>query len=159
MRLLLLFGASVAEAVSDTFAGEVGVLLGGPSFSVLTGRPMKKGLSGAVSRGGTLAGLIAAFFVAMLWYPCFFPVAAKSLVFLVIVAFAGFLGCVADSLLGATIQVQYYALDGSLTEKSQMDGKSLEKARGIAFFDNDIVNLCSNCIAVAIAYLLSIIFF
>ena len=157
--LLLLFGASVAESVSDTVAGEVGMLLNGPVFSILNGLPVEKGLSGGVSRGGTLAGLIASFLIGLLWYPSFFVAGPHTLIYLLVVTFAGFGGCLADSIFGATIQVHYYDENEKLTEKSEKNGKKLEWARGIPFFDNDMVNLLSNAVAVFIAYILSAIFF
>jgi uncharacterized membrane protein len=44
-----MFGSAVGEAASDTFASEVGILSKTKPVSIITGRPMTPGLSGAIS--------------------------------------------------------------------------------------------------------------
>ena len=47
---------------------------------------------------------------------------------------------VLDSLLGATLQARYRLSDGSLTERSEVDGAALPLAVGVRWLDNDGVN-------------------
>ena len=72
-----------------------------------------------------------------------------------IIAGSGFLGSVIDSVLGAVLQVQYRAKDGSLTEKEEEDGEKNERVRGIPGFDNDAVNFTSGILSSSLAMLLT----
>ncbi len=145
---LVMFGSSVAEAASDTFAGEIGILSKSKPISIITGRKMKPGLSGAVSALGSVAGLLGSLFVALYWMSNFFPLEGKSFAYASIVAVSGFFGCLMDSVLGATVQAHYYDQERDcLTENPTLEGKKLPLERGIRWIDNDLVNLMSNVIA------------
>jgi len=145
---LVMFGSSVAEAASDTFAGEIGILSKTSPVSIITGRKMKRGLSGAVSALGNFAGLLGALFIALCWMSNFLPLRGKSFAYASIVAASGFFGCLMDSVLGATVQAHYYdAKRDRLTEHPTSGGEKLPLERGIRWVDNDMVNLMSNVIA------------
>lgn len=145
---LVMFGASIAEAASDTFAGEIGILSKSKPISIITGRKMKPGLSGAVSALGSVAGLLGALVIALYWMSNFFPLSGKSFAYASIVAVSGFFGCLMDSVLGATVQAHYYdPKRDRLTEKPTAGGRKLDLARGFRWIDNDLVNLMSNVIA------------
>ena len=60
---------------------------------------------------------------------------------------AGALGSVVDSVLGATVQAQYRAEDGSLTERRQTGSVSNELVRGYRAVTNDTVNSLSSAAA------------
>lgn len=154
---IIMFGASVSEAVSDTVAGEVGLLLRSKTVSIITGKPQKPGLSGGVSVEGTLAGFVSAVVTAFFWYSCFYYPSISTLTYFVIAAVSGFLGCIIDSIMGATIQAHYYdKKNDKLTEKSNIDGIDLPLVRGFRLIDNDKVNLLSNLFATILAGFLSI---
>ena len=145
---LVMFGSSVAEAASDTFAGEIGILSKSKPISIITGRKMKPGLSGAVSALGSIAGLLGALFIAIYWMSNFLPLEGKSFAYASVVAVSGFFGCLMDSVLGATVQAHYYDQERDcLTEHSTLKGKKLPLEYGIRWIDNDLVNLVSNVIA------------
>ncbi|MGB4407111.1 MAG: DUF92 domain-containing protein [Sphaerochaeta sp.] len=145
---LVMFGASVAEAASDTFAGEIGILSKAKPISIITGRKMRPGLSGAVSALGSITGLLGSLFVAIYWMSNFFPIEAKSFAYASVVAISGFFGCLMDSVLGATVQAHYYDQKRDcLTEHPTSGGEKLPLERGIRWIDNDLVNLMSNVIA------------
>jgi uncharacterized protein (TIGR00297 family) len=57
--------ASLATAAADTAGSEIGQLLGKRAFLPLTFRRVERGAEGALSLAGTLAGVIAAFLVAV----------------------------------------------------------------------------------------------
>lgn len=148
MVALVMFASSVAEAASDTFAGEIGILSKARPISIITGRKMKPGLSGAVSALGSGAGLLGALFIALYWMSNFLPLTGKSFAYASIVAVSGFFGCLMDSVLGATVQAHYYDPERDrLTEHPTSGGKKLALERGIRWIDNDLVNLMSNVIA------------
>ena len=66
--------------------------------------------------------------------------------FLVVLA-AGFLGSVADSLLGATVQAQYRTSAGEQTERRRSAGTGNELIRGARWMTNDAVNWISSLAA------------
>lgn len=103
-----MFGASVAEAASDTCSGELGMLSRQDPVSLLTGRRMPRGLSGAVTPAGLLAGLLSSFVVALCWQSNFFIPSWHAFLLTAIVTVSGFLGSVFDSFLGCTCQACYY---------------------------------------------------
>ena len=92
------FVASLGAAFADTTESEVGQLYGRTPRLVTTGRKVPPGTDGAVSLFGTLAGVTAALLTAGL-------ALALGLVgspgATLVLALAGFLGTVADSLVGA----------------------------------------------------------
>lgn len=151
----VLFCASLAEAVADTWAGDIGVLSERPPVSILTFQPMPKGLSGAVSFLGTMAGLLATVLYAI-FYRAFY---SGSLSLALIVSLTGFAGCLVDSVLGITVQAHYLDEEGKLTEKEKDAlGNRRVLKRGIRFFDNDMVNFSSNLFTFIFAWGMSLMF-
>ena len=148
---MCVFAAGLAEAVADTWSGELGMLSKSDPVSIITFTKVPKGLSGGVSLAGTLSGLAASFLMACLFVG-FYETAPA---FLGIVTVSGILGALFDSVLGATVQVHYRRKDGTLTEH-RMDGdQENARARGIPFITNDMVNFLSGLFACAIAFCLS----
>jgi uncharacterized protein (TIGR00297 family) len=66
VRFWLAAAAALATATADTTASEVGQLIGRRTFLPLTLRRVPVGTEGAISVEGTLAGIVAAFAVAVL---------------------------------------------------------------------------------------------
>ena len=92
--------AALAEAAADTASSECGEALARRAYLITNLRRVDVGTDGGISLPGTLAGALAAFLIATLaaavgWVP--------HRHFLVIAA-AGFLGTIFDSLLGATLE-------------------------------------------------------
>lgn len=145
---LVMFGAAIAEAASDTFAGEVGILSKSKPVSIINGKPMTPGLSGAVSPLGNVAGLLGSFLVALCWLGNFLPLGGKHIAYASVITLGGFAGCLLDSVLGATVQAHYFDEKANLlTEHQYLHGKQLPLARGIRWVNNDMVNLISNIFA------------
>jgi uncharacterized protein (TIGR00297 family) len=92
--------AALAEAACDTASSEVGEALSSRAWLVTNFRAVQPGINGAISLSGTLAGISAALIVAG------FAVAAHVLPsnYFWIVAVAGYLGTIVDSVLGATLE-------------------------------------------------------
>lgn len=149
---LVMFGASVGEATSDTFAGEVGILSPTDPISIITGKPMKRGLSGAITALGLAAGLLGAILIALIIWTLMLPPGAAGLAQASIIALAAFFGCLIDSVLGATIQAHYWDEQSkSITEHRYRGDRELPLDRGIRWVDNDVVNLLSNTTSALLA--------
>ncbi len=141
-KALVMFGAVVAEATSDTFAGEIGRLSKKQPVSILNFKTVPKGLSGGVTALGTAAALLSSASIALFWYLWFYDVTVLQAA---LVGALGFAGCLVDSYLGAGVQAIYYDSKAKqFSEDSEKDGRKLELSRGIRWVDNDVVNLISN---------------
>lgn len=127
---LLMFGCAgaFAEAAADTLSSEMGQALGAEPVLITTIQPVPVGTDGGVSGPGTLAGIAAALVVS----------GVTVLVHAVpghgfaIAAFAGIVGMLFDSVLGAT----------------------LERVRAL---NNDQVNFSSTLFAAALAVLIAML--
>lgn len=138
----LAFVAAVATACADTASGEVGVRWGKKTVSILNFRSVPHGVSGGVSLVGSLAGLLAAFLVALVGTGPRGWGAALSLKSAAIITTIGFLGMLFDSFLGAVAQVKYRCrVCRSAVEVSKHCGQPAEKISGFVVLDNDGVNL------------------
>lgn len=133
----------LAAATSDTWGTEVGTALSGQPRSVMTGRRVTPGTSGAVSLVGLMASLAGA--VAMSaagrlldWPP---RVAWSALV-------GGCAGALIDTLLGAAAQERRACPACNLaTERLVHDcGSPTSRTGGIPGFRNDWVNLTSSAL-------------
>ena len=92
------FVASLGAAFADTAESEVGLLYGREPRLITTMRTVPPGTDGAVSLPGTLAGLAAAGLTAALGLALGL---LEGPALMLLVALAGFLGTVVDSLVGA----------------------------------------------------------
>jgi uncharacterized protein (TIGR00297 family) len=107
--LVLAYAAAVATAAADTCSSEVGKAYGRRTFLITTLRPVPPGTEGAISLEGTLGGLFGAAAVAALgaFLGLYGPTAA------VLVALAGLLGSLAESLVGTVAEKRGW-LDNNL---------------------------------------------
>lgn len=144
-------------AAADTWATEVGTLLGGTPRLITTGKHVSTGTSGAVSMAGLLAAIAGALSVwgaGALVFESLSSIAAA-----VICTGAGFLGALVDTLLGATLQARYRdAHTGVTTERAHGESRPHSHVGGLRGFNNDRVNLVCTVagagVAVALAALL-----
>lgn len=152
---LIMFGAAVAEATSDTFSGEIGRLSSHNPVSILTLKPVPTGLSGGVTILGLFAAFLSSMAIAACWY-LWLP--TTTILEAILVGLLGFAGAVLDSVLGAGVQAQYYdPLLDQFSESETRDGRKLELSRGIRWVDNDMVNLMSNTFSAVFALGMSLI--
>jgi uncharacterized protein (TIGR00297 family) len=117
--------AALAEAAADTSSSEIGLAFPGKTVLITTGKPTRPGTDGGISVRGTVAALIAATGVAV--SARFFGLVSTRQSAVVIGA--GFLGTLADSLLGALVE-----------------------RRG--WLNNDLVNLLSTAASVGVAWMI-----
>jgi uncharacterized protein (TIGR00297 family) len=143
---------ALAAATSDTWATEIGTLIGTTPRSVLTGRAVPPGTSGGVTIAGTLAAVAGAGFIATLvlllaWSR---SVALATLV-------GGAAGSTLDSVLGARMQARRWCDRCNRgTERLIHDcGTSTRHDGGLVWLDNDAVNFLSTAAGGLLAAMLA----
>lgn len=147
---LAVFTACLAEACSDTWASEIGVLSKSEPVSILTFTKVPKGLSGGVSLLGTCSAMLSSILYGIFAFSCYDGI---NLSLVMVVIFSSFAGVMTDSVLGATLQAHFYdEKEDIITEHSRdREGNALKLVRGLRFMDNDMVNLTSNIITFLLA--------
>nr|WP_239587470.1 DUF92 domain-containing protein [Bacillus pakistanensis] len=132
------FLVSIAAANSDTWASEIGPLSKGKPFSLRTLKRVEKGTSGAISLVGTLSSLLGSIVIILFSY-----IMAPSMTIdeIIILSSLGFLGSIVDTMLGASVQVEYQCCRcGMRTEATNHCSFSTEKVKGIVPVNNEVVN-------------------
>jgi uncharacterized protein (TIGR00297 family) len=92
------FGA-ISAALSDTLSGEIGLLSKRKPRLITTLQEVKPGTDGGVTILGFSAGLLAALIIGLVYWAL-----TANLMGLVFITLAGFIGSLADSVLGATLE-------------------------------------------------------
>jgi uncharacterized protein (TIGR00297 family) len=144
------FAGAFAAASADTWGTEIGTLMRGKPRSILSLRPIKSGLSGGITAGGSIAELTGAAFVALVamlaGIAAFLPVAA-----------GGLAGAIVDSLLGGSLQaLRWCPACGRACETDPHHcGKATTLRRGIGWFGNDAVNVAASLTGAAVAGILA----
>jgi uncharacterized protein (TIGR00297 family) len=131
---------ALAVSASDTWATEIGTLVGGTPRSILGLAPVPAGMSGGVTLGGTLAAVAGAAFIALVAIALSWPTRVA------VAAFAGGVaGSTLDSILGATVQSRRWcARCERATERAVHDcGTPTRTSGGFAWLGNDAVNFIS----------------
>lgn len=141
---LLLAFSVFSGAAADTFASELGMLSKGKVFFILNGKPVRRGLSGGVSRAGLGAGLLGSALLSLFAFPTF---GWKGVLFAIVF---GFVSSLLDSVLGAAFQRKYRAADGGLQDRPNSPGDL--PIQGSRFITNNTVNLMSLTATVCLGY-------
>jgi uncharacterized protein (TIGR00297 family) len=154
------FAVSFASSNADTWASELGVLSRSQPVSLLTFRPVTRGVSGGVSVLGSTMALAGGLLIGLVFALENLSLGIAPDGFLRLACFVtvgGFIGSLLDSFLGATVQAQYAgAKQGELTELPRGEsGQRNTLVRGLAFVNNDVVNLVSCVLATLMGILLS----
>ena len=148
--------AALAAANADTWASEIGPLSQKSPVSVRTFRKAEKGTSGAISALGTFASLAGGAAIAIVSWILFEEVTVS---YLILIAIAGFIGSLVDTLLGAYWQVEYKCgRCQRFTEASVHCGTKADKVKGISIVNNEFVNFSASLFAGTAAVLFVRIF-
>ena len=129
-----LFAASVATAMSDTWATEFGKLSKVKPVAISSFKPVSHGLSGGVTFIGTIGSLIGSCIIGLLAYNLISL--EKHLIFGIILS--GFIGSIIDSIFGDKLQSKYKTPSGEIVEKPQTGSIIIS---GHSLVNNDVVNL------------------
>ena len=140
---------ALAASAADTWATEIGSLAKKPPRSIVTWRPVAPGTSGGVNATGMLAMVAGAAFVAA------FARAVSIATPVLAVVLGGFLGAIADSLVGATLQDRRWCDTCQTSTERAVHGcgTATRHAGGLTAMDNDLVNLIATVAGAAIAAL------
>ncbi|MBC8042221.1 MAG: DUF92 domain-containing protein [Rhizobacter sp.] len=153
---------TLAAVQADTWATEIGTMVRNPKpYSVVTFKPVPAGTSGGVTLIGTLGGVLGAMIIcASAWLSN----RAEMMMFGAVISFAaigaaGAAGSYIDSLLGATLQSQYFdPARGKITERkfreTPQGAAHNELQKGYEWIDNDMVNFACGLAGAFIAVLL-----
>lgn len=143
------FATSLAAVNADTWATELGVLNPNPPRMITNlNKIVEKGTSGGISLTGTLASVAGSALIAFL---ASFLTSNWSL--FLIITFAGLIGSLFDSFLGATVQAMYFCpKDNKETEKHPLHtcGTETVHIRGWKWLNNDLVNFACSIVGVII---------
>jgi len=144
---LVAFASSFAAANADTWAGELGMLSSRTPVSILNGKPLPLGTSGAVTTAGFWASFFGSLFIAVffgLGYIIVVGFNSRIFFWMTVVILCGFFGSVVDSLIGASLQAEYRCtVTREHTERPYTGTSRNELVKGYPFINNDMVNFLS----------------
>ncbi|KAM7276030.1 hypothetical protein ACFE04_017896 [Oxalis oulophora] len=111
-------------------------------------QPVQRGTNGGITKLGLLAAGAAGAFIGLSFVlvgffttKCTYDVALKQLLVIPVATFAGLIGSLIDSLLGATLQFSGFC---SVRKKVvSKPGPTVKKISGLRILDNNAVNLVS----------------
>lgn len=140
----------IAAMCADTWGTEIGTYFKNATYSIATLKEVTVGTSGGISVIGSIGAMIGAFIIT---YSSYYWL--KNYSVLTIIASLAFVSSLIDSIMGATIQVQYKCnICKLVTEKEFHCETTTEFNSGIRLFNNDVVNFLSGVIILLIFYLL-----
>ncbi len=159
----LIFLASLAGATADTWATEIGTLRPGEPRLLTTLQSVPAGRSGGVTWLGSLAALGGASFItltawgALLLWPGPWRFSAELAIWGIL---AGLVGSFVDSLLGATLQAQYFCPRCAKITEARVHhcGTPTIYRSGWRWLNNDWVNFFSLCAAAVVVIFGSLLF-
>ncbi|MEW9107573.1 DUF92 domain-containing protein [Paenibacillus sp.] len=168
---LWLFIGVMATVNADTWATEIGSLSKRLPRSLLNGKQVAAGTSGAISPLGTsasVAGALTIGFAAVglmvlqdlvATHPAGDGLNWTTLLIVIVAAtIGGTAGALIDSLLGATVQAGYQCRTcGVSTERLLHCAAATNHIRGLAWLNNDRVNLLASCIGGIVSLLVALL--
>ena len=145
--------AALAAATADTSATEIGAFSPTPPRLLTTGRQAPKGTSGAMSVLGTVGGVVGAWAIALLAWALEPRAIGKGAAG--VIANAGVVGMLVDSLLGATVQGVYECPQCAARSERRdtVCHQPVRLIRGWRWLDNDAVNFAATLAGAAVGAL------
>lgn len=135
---------AMATATADTWATELGVLSSHAPRMITTGKRTTPGISGGITPLGTGASALGAYSLGtFFWLLKGARKEQRSLPLIALVC--GVLGCLFDSVLGATVQARYYCphCQKETEQRTHNCGTHTQLIHGRSWLDNDSVNFLS----------------
>jgi uncharacterized protein (TIGR00297 family) len=152
---IIAFLGTIAAAMSDTIATEVGLLSRSrPRLIVNLRKLVEPGTSGGVSLLGEIAGLASAVGITVLAFALKILTGTSGEIAAAAIAIVlgAFLATNLDSILGGTVQGMYRCrICGANTENFMHHGEPAAPIRGVRFLDNNAVNLIATFSAALIS--------
>lgn len=152
------FIGAIATANADTWATELGVLSQQQPRLITNGKRVPRGTSGGITVGGSLAAFSAALLIAMLAALLNFGEIHSTAGIILAGSFAGLLGAMVDSFIGATGQLMYQCPTcGQKTEQKfhhVCNDIPTNVVSGIAWLNNDAVNFISSATGAVFALII-----
>ncbi len=155
---MLGFAIALAAANADTWASEIGVMSRRDPLSIITWKPILRGSSGGISSLGLIAGALGALFIGI-WFAFGYVITRgwdplEVLPMVAAITGGGFLGCVIDSVLGASVQAQYWdhLRDAYTERRHDASGMANRLVRGFHAMNNDAVNALSGLASMAVLF-------
>ena len=141
--LYFVYVSCISAVCADTWATEIGTIKKIKTVNILNFKTVEQGSSGGISLTGMAGSALGAFIIPVTSV-CFLGENKFYWVFLITIA--GLLGSLTDSILGASIQAQYFCNNcGKVTEhKYHCSSKTLLK-KGFYRVNNDVVNFITSC--------------
>jgi uncharacterized membrane protein len=146
---LAALAGALAAVSADTWATEIGVLVGSRPWRLSDGQRVEPGTSGAVSLPGSAAAVAGAGLIAVVG-----GAAAGSGSLVAAAWIAGVVGALLDSLLGASVQAMFFCpacVKETERHPRHHCGTETRKVRGWGWLRNDGVNLAASLAGAASA--------
>lgn len=132
------YAASLASVCADTWATEIGTLFNTKTYNILNFKEIHQGISGGVSINGFIGAIAGSVIIAL---SSAYWIEGNLYYFLFLIIFSGLLGCIFDSILGASIQGQFECtVCGKVTEKILHCSSKTFLKKGFSWLNNDMVN-------------------
>ena len=154
---LIGFITSIAIATGDTLATEIGLLSSKKPRLITNFKEVETGKSGGITVLGTIASILGIMIIILSSSVNGFSFNTNILMISIIGAI---FGTFIDSIIGATIQAQYFCDKcNKFTELSIHHEQQNKLIKGFSFIDNNIVNLLSTLSGSMISILFIIVFY
>lgn len=146
--LLIVFVMVMAIVNADTWATEIGGLSRQQPRHIITGKKVEAGTSGGITILGTVAALAGAALIGIVA-----ALFTQQWKYVLVAVLAGIVGCMLDSLLGATVQRMFKCkVCQKVTERSTHCNEQTTFISGVKWINNDVVNIASSFIGAGVGY-------
>jgi uncharacterized protein (TIGR00297 family) len=142
---IVLYFISISISTCDTWSSESGNYFKGKTFDIISFKRIEKGLSGGISIEGTFTGMLGSLLIGLIYF--FLYEQHVKIAFYITIA--GFIGMLADSIMGSLFQAKFIDRMHHITEFKLPGNTTLVK--GYHWISNDMVNLLSNAIVTGLA--------